>query len=84
MADLLLLLIPLCFARFVLKIRLRELGFTLGDHQFGFRFLILAMAVFAPILWLNSFNPAMRAEYPLAKVAGLRQLTTLHKFNYSQ
>lgn len=70
-ASLLLLgVLPTLWFRLVERRPLAELGLSLGDWRFGLRFLGLGMLVLPPLLWVGAGDPAMQAEYPLARLAG--------------
>ncbi len=61
----LLVLIPAA----ALRRPLGGLGFCVGDWRFGLKALAIAIPLLAPLLYLGAQDPAVRAEYPLAKFA---------------
>lgn len=66
-AFLLMFLIPFAIIRTVFRTGLQELGFRKGDLRYGLRFLAVAAPLFLLSAYLGSGDPAMQAEYPLAK-----------------
>jgi membrane protease YdiL (CAAX protease family) len=58
---------PALVARVGLGMRLGDLGATPGDVRFGTAALLLGIVALAPILWLGSSDPGLRAEYPMAR-----------------
>lgn len=62
-------LVPAFIIKFVLKEKLSEYGFAIGDWYFGLRFIFLAILVFAPFIYLSSLTPDFQNEYPLPVMA---------------
>jgi len=50
--------------KFVLKAKLKDFGFTLGDKKFGFFTTALFLAVMLPVLWIVSATPDFAKAYP--------------------
>jgi membrane protease YdiL (CAAX protease family) len=70
-ACVLMLLVPVLLARFVLRLRLRDLGLGIGDWQAGLRIvLFLFPLILVLMLFPTSRQPNFRAEYPLWPGAG--------------
>lgn len=62
-------LIPLMVVKFRFKTPLKNFGFSLGDKKFGFRFvLVIIPFIVAPLIYIASRLPEIRAEYPMAKI----------------
>jgi membrane protease YdiL (CAAX protease family) len=65
----LLFLIPLALIKFQLKDSLKNFGFSLGDKKFGLRLVLIVIPfIVAPLIYIASRMPEIRAEYPLAKI----------------
>lgn len=65
----LMFLIPLFFIKFRLKTPLRDFGVSLGDKKFGLIMVLLVIPfIVAPLIYIGSRFPDLRAEYPLAKI----------------
>jgi uncharacterized protein len=66
---LLMFLFPLLFIKFRLKTPLRNFGLSLGDKKFGFSMVLVVLPfVVAPLIYIGSRFPDLRAEYPLARI----------------
>jgi len=62
-------LIPLLFIKFRLKAPLKDFGLSLGDKKFGLAMVLVAIPfIVAPLIYIGSRFPDLRAEYPLAKI----------------
>ncbi len=68
-AFLLMFVVPLFIVKVVFRQGLGEFGFRLGDARCGFRFVAVAMPFLLLLAYAASFDPAVQAEYPLAKSA---------------
>ncbi len=66
---LLMFLLPLLFIKFRLKTPLRKFGLSLGDKKFGFSMVLVVLPfIVAPLIYIGSRFPDLRAEYPLARI----------------
>lgn len=66
-AFILMLLAPLLIVKVVFKKSLRAFGFRIGDFRYGMRFAAVAVPVLLLSAYVGSSDPAIQAEYPLAK-----------------
>ncbi|MDQ1353233.1 MAG: hypothetical protein QG657_3539 [Acidobacteriota bacterium] len=65
----LMFLIPVLFIKFRLKTPLRDFGVSLGDKKFGLALILIAIPfIVAPLIYIGSRFPDLRAEYPLARI----------------
>lgn len=62
-------LAPLILAWTFLKQGPSRFGFVIGDWRFGLRFLVIALVVAAPFLYLSAGQADFQGEYPLSKLA---------------
>jgi membrane protease YdiL (CAAX protease family) len=69
----LMLLLPLLFARYRMKNRMVELGFGAGDLKYGLKLIAAAIPLLVvPLAFFASRMPEVRAEYPMLKLLHLR------------
>lgn len=66
---LLFFLIPALITRFHLKEEMKNFGFQIGDFQFGFKFLFIAVPIVLPFIYISSFLKDFQNEYPLPLIA---------------
>lgn len=65
----LMFLVPLLIIKFRFKAPLRDFGISPGDKKFGFAMILLAIPfIVAPLIYIGSRFPDLRAEYPLARL----------------
>jgi len=69
-AFLLMFVVPFVGMTLVLSVSPRELGLQLGDVRLGGLALAVGLPVALCAAWIGSADPAMQAEYPLAKSVG--------------
>jgi hypothetical protein len=62
--GILMLVIPLFIIKFILKGKLPDYGFTLGDYRFGLKSCALFLVIMIPVLWIFSGNEAFARTYP--------------------
>lgn len=68
-AFLLMFVVPFLVVKLVFKQDLCEFGFQLGDARYGLRVLVIALPILLLSAYAGSLDPAIQAEYPLAKSA---------------
>lgn len=61
--------LPAFVIKFVLKENLSEYGFSLGDKNFGLKFVFTALLIFLPFLYFSSLTQDFQREYPLPLMA---------------
>lgn len=62
--GLIMFLLPVLSIKFILKGKLKDYGFTLGDKKFGFFTMFLFLIVMLPVLWIVSASPEFAKAYP--------------------
>ncbi len=60
----LMLIIPIILIPLVLKGKLSDFGFRLGDYKFGLKSALLFVVVMLPFLWIASGNKSFANTYP--------------------
>jgi membrane protease YdiL (CAAX protease family) len=65
---LLMFVLPVLYVKLVMKRPLKDFGFSLGDYQYGLKWLIAIPLLVVPLIYLSSKMPDVRSEYPMAKV----------------
>ncbi len=63
-AALVMVALPALAVTFVLHEPLARYGFGAGDVRYGLKAVVIGLAIAAPVAWLTSRSPAMRAVYP--------------------
>jgi membrane protease YdiL (CAAX protease family) len=66
-AFLLMFVVPSLVVKLAFRQDLREFGVRLGDARYGFRFVAAALPFSLLLAYVASLDPAIQAEYPLAK-----------------
>jgi membrane protease YdiL (CAAX protease family) len=66
-AFLLMFGVPCFIVTVVFRKRSRDFGFQLGDAKVGFRLIAIGVPVLLLAAYLGASNPAIQAEYPLAR-----------------
>ena len=61
--------IPALIVKWLFRGRLRDLGLQVGDARQGARYLAIGLPLCLLAAYLGSLDPAVRAEYPLARSA---------------
>jgi len=62
-------IIPALIVKFKYKENLIDFGFQKGDSYFGVRFLLIAVPVVLPFIYISSFQQDFQQEYPLPLLA---------------
>lgn len=62
-------LAPVLLIKFKFKEKLTDFGLQLGDKNFGFKFLLIAIPVVLPFVYPSSFQQDFQQEYPLPLLA---------------
>lgn len=76
-------IIPAVFAKFILKIELKELGLKVGNYKEGLVMTFTVIFVAIPFLWIASKNSSFISEYPLAlKVVELKRIFIIYEIAY--
>ena len=64
---------PVLFIKLKIKKPLRDFGFGFGDWPFGLRLVLFSVPLLvAPLIYIASLMPDVRAEYPLVKLLHTR------------
>lgn len=63
----LMFLLPVLYIKLVVKKRLSDFGWGLGNVKLGLKFLLLIPLVIVPAIYFATQMPDVRSEYPLAK-----------------
>lgn len=63
----LMFLLPVLYIKLVVKKRLSDFGWGLGNVKLGLKFLLLIPLVIVPAIYFAAQMPDVRSEYPLAK-----------------
>lgn len=50
--------------KLLLKEKLRNFGFALGDYKFGFITMLLFLVIMLPVIWIVSASPSFASAYP--------------------
>lgn len=69
MAFLLMFVVPFLVVKLAFRQDLRKFGFQLGDVGYGLRVFVIALPILLLVAYVGSLDPAIQAEYPLAKSA---------------
>jgi membrane protease YdiL (CAAX protease family) len=62
-------LIPIVISRYILKLHIRDLGLCLGDMKSAAKIVAAGILISILPLYLGSFSPEMKAEYPMFRGA---------------
>jgi len=60
---------PVLIIKFYFKEDLKDFGLQKGDFGFGIKFLIIAIILVLPFIYLSSFQEEFQKEYPLPLIA---------------